>query len=346
MTRRVIIDCDPGVDDALALMLAHGSPELDVAAVTVVGGNQTLEKVTRNALALTEAIGLEAPVAAGAANPLERAPQTAGHVHGDSGLGQLVLAEPQTRLSEEHAVDLITRELLDSEPDSLTIIALGPLTNLALAAQKAPEIVERVHEIVLMGGAIADGNITPVAEFNVAVDPEAARIVFGAGWPVTMIGLDVTHRAVATLDVERSFAHLGTDAGQIAVDLIASYRASYQDNQDFSDPPCHDPVAVARVIRPELVTVRRAPIGIECSGELTTGMTVVDLRGPEDPDLPTAAATGLDVEGFWDLVVQATARIDVRAGALQAAEQRIPEMVETTEDAGDQAAHDHEETPR
>ncbi|MCT1601965.1 nucleoside hydrolase [Kocuria sp. p3-SID1433] len=331
--RRVIIDCDPGVDDALALMLAHGSPELEVAAVTVVGGNQTLKKVTRNALALTEAIGLEVPVAAGAADPLERQPQTAGHVHGDTGLGQLVLAEPQTQVSDEHAVDLIIREILAAEPGTLTLIALGPLTNLALAAQKAPEIVERVQEIVLMGGAIADGNITPVAEFNIAVDPEAARIVFAAGWPVTMVGLDVTHTAVATSEIERSFAELGTDAGRIAVDLISSYRAAYQDNQDFSDPPCHDPVAVAAVIRPELLTLRRAPIDIECSGELATGMTVVDLRGPEDPSLPTAAATALDVDGFWQLVLEATARLQVHDGALPEAERRIPEMVETS-DAG------------
>lgn len=342
MTRRVIIDCDPGVDDALALMLAHGSSELDVTAVTVVGGNQTLEKVTRNALALTEAIGLEAPVAAGAADPLERQPQTAGHVHGDTGLGQLVLAEPQAQLSDEHAVDLIIRELRAAEPGTLTLIALGPLTNLALAAQKAPEVVERVREVVLMGGAIADGNITPVAEFNIAVDPEAARIVFAAGWPVTMVGLDVTHQAVATQDVERSFADLGTDAGQIAVDLISSYRAAYQDNQDFSDPPCHDPVAVAAVIRPELLTLRRAPIDIECSGELTTGMTVVDRRGPEDPDLLTAAATGLDVDGFWKLVLEATARLQVREGALPEAQRRIPEMVETSDDGTQDTDDSHQ----
>lgn len=331
MTRRVIIDCDPGVDDALALLLAHGSPELEVAAVTVVGGNQTLEKVTRNALALAEAIGLDAPVAAGAAHPLERDPQTAGHVHGDTGLGLLELSEAQSQLSDEHAVDLIIREAMTSAPGTLTLIALGPLTNLALAVQKRPEIVGRLREVVLMGGAIAAGNITPVAEFNVAVDPEAARIVFAAGWPVTMVGLDVTHQALATPEVERSFAQLGTDAGQIAVDLISSYRAAYRDNQAFADPPCHDPVAVARVIRPDLLTVRRAPVAIECAGELTTGMTVVDLRGPEDPQCPTTVATGLEAEAFWELVVEAVARVEVRPGALLTAEQRLPDLVETTE---------------
>lgn len=332
MTRRVLIDCDPGVDDALALMLAHGSPELEVAAVTVVGGNQTLEKVTRNALALTEAIGLDVPVAAGAAHPLQREPRTAGHVHGDTGLGRLVLAEAGGALTEEHAVDLIIRTVLASAPGELTLIALGPLTNLALAAQKTPQIVGRVREVVLMGGAVAAGNITPVAEFNIAVDPEAARIVFAAGWPVTMVGLDVTHRALATEDVERSFGELGTEAGRIAVDLIGSYRAAYQDNHAFADPPCHDPVAVARVIRPDLVPTRRAPIGIECAGELTTGMTVVDLRAPEDPSCPTALATDVQAEDFWRLVLEAVSRIEVRPGARQVAEDRVEELVETTDE--------------
>lgn len=342
MTRRVLIDCDPGVDDALALMLAHGSPDLEVAAVTVVGGNQTLEKVTRNALALTEGIGMDVPVAAGAAHPMEREPRTAGHVHGESGLGGLVLAEPGSALTDEHAVDLIIRTVAESEPGQLTLIALGPLTNLALAARKAPQIVGRVHEVVLMGGAVAAGNITPVAEFNIAVDPEAARIVFAAGWPVTMVGLDVTHQALATREVERSFDELGTEAAEIAVDLIGSYRAAYRDNQAFADPPCHDPVAVARVIRPDLVPIRRAPIGIECAGELTTGMTVVDLRAPEEPGCPTAMATGLDAEGFWELVLEAVSRLEVRPGARQAAGARIEEMVETSDTADEtarEAAH-------
>lgn len=337
MTRRVLIDCDPGIDDALALMLAHGHPELEVAAVTVVGGNQSLEKVTRNALALAEAIGLDAPVAAGAARPLEREPRTAGHVHGDTGLGRLTLAEAQAQLSSEHAADLIVRLLREAEPGELTLIALGPLTNLALALHRDPEIVGRVREVVLMGGAVADGNITPVAEFNIAVDPEAARIVFAAGWPVTMVGLDVTHQAVATDAVERSFAQLDTEAGRIVVDLIRSYREAYQDNQAFADPPCHDPVALARVIRPALVEVRRAPVDVECSGELTTGMTVVDRRAPEDPQLPTAVATALDRDGFWALVLEAVGRLQVRDGARRVAGERAEQLAETSDTAAREA---------
>lgn len=306
MTRKVLIDCDPGVDDALALMLAHGSPDLDVLAVTTCGGNQTLEKVTRNALALADALGMDGvPVAAGAQRPLVREPLTAGHVHGDTGLGLVELPDPRHPLDDRHAVEVTAQTVLAYAPGEVTVIATGPLTNLALAIRQYPEIVDRVQEVVLMGGGANTGNLTPVAEFNIAVDPEAARAVFTAGWPVTMVGLDTTHQALATPEVEAQFAALGTGLGDIAVELIRSYRAAYKDNQAFENPPCHDPVAVARVIAPELVKVRRAPVDIELHGELTTGQTVVDLRGPEPEQCPTNVATELDHAGFWNLVVEA-----------------------------------------
>lgn len=306
MTRKVIIDCDPGVDDALALMLAHGSPELDVLAVTVCGGNQTLEKVTRNALSLADELGTDwIPVAAGAERPLVRDPLTAGHVHGDTGLGLVQLPEPRHPLDERHAVEVIAQTVLSNGPGEVTIIATGPLTNLALAIRQFPQLVEHTQEVVLMGGGVATGNLTPVAEFNIAVDPEAARAVFTAGWPVTMVGLDATHQALATPEIEARFAGLGTRLGDIAVELIRSYRDAYKHNQAFENPPCHDPVAVAQVIAPDLVPTRRAPVDVELHGELTTGQTVVDLRGPAPEDCPTAVATGLDHAGFWDLVVSA-----------------------------------------
>ncbi|MDO5617887.1 nucleoside hydrolase [Kocuria sp.] len=306
MTRKVLIDCDPGVDDALALMLAHGSPEIDVLAVTTCGGNQTLEKVTRNALSLADELGMDwIPVAAGAARPLVREPLTAGHVHGDTGLGLVELPDPQHTLDERHAVEVIAQTVLGQEPGEVTIIATGPLTNLALAIRQYPDIVEHVQEVVLMGGGVNTGNLTPVAEFNIAVDPEAARAVFTAGWPVTMVGLDTTHQALATPEVEAQFAALDTRLGDIAVELIRSYRDAYKNNQAFDNPPCHDPVAVARVIAPELVKVRRAPVDVELRGELTTGQTVVDLRSPEPQGCPTSVSTDLDHAGFWDLVVDA-----------------------------------------
>lgn len=310
MTSKVLIDCDPGVDDALALMLAHGNPELDVLAVTTCGGNQTLEKVTRNALCLADQLGLEwIPLAAGAKRPLVREPLTAGHVHGDSGLGRVDLPEPRHALDERHAVEVIAQVILDNAPHEVTIIATGPLTNLALAIRQYPQIINRVQEVVLMGGGVNTGNITPVAEFNIAVDPEAARVVFTAGWPVTMVGLDTTHQALATPEVEAGFAALGTPLGDMAVELIRSYRDAYRGNQAFENPPCHDPVAVARVINPQLVPTRRAPIDVELHGELTTGQTVVDLRGSATDDCSTSIATGLDHSGFWDLVLEAVANL-------------------------------------
>lgn len=306
MTRKVLIDCDPGVDDALALMLAQGSPELDVLAVTTCGGNQTLGKVTRNALSLADELGMHwIPVAAGAERPLVRQPLTAGHVHGDTGLGLVKLPDPQHALDERHAVEVVAQTVLAHDPGEVTIIATGPLTNLALAIRQYPQIVDRIREVVLMGGGVNTGNLTPVAEFNIAVDPEAARAVFTAGWPVTMVGLDTTHQALATPEVEAQFAGLGTRLGDLAVELIRSYRDAYKNNQAFENPPCHDPVAVARVIAPELVSVRRAPVDVELRGELTTGQTVVDLRGLEPEDCPTQVATGLDHSGFWHLVVDA-----------------------------------------
>lgn len=310
MTRKVLIDCDPGVDDALALMVAHGSPELDVVAVTTCGGNQTLEKVTRNALALADALGMDkVPVAAGAAHPLVREPLTAGHVHGDTGLGLVHLPEPRHTVATEHAVDVIAQAVESAQSGELTIIATGPLTNIALAARLYPQIVESVKEVVLMGGAITGGNITPVAEFNIAVDPEAAQAVFQAGWPVTMVGLDVTHQALATPEVEARFAQMGTPLGTMVVELIRSYRDAYQNDQAFQDPPCHDPVAVARVIAPELVTVRRASVEVELHGKLTAGQTVVDTRGLEPENSLTTVATSLDHAGFWDLVFDSVDRL-------------------------------------
>lgn len=310
MTRAILFDCDPGVDDALALMLAHGHPELDILAVTTCGGNQTVDKVTRNALALADLLGMDdVPVAAGAHRPLVREPLTAENIHGDTGLGVVKLPEPQHALDTRHAVDVIIQTVLSRPPQEITVIATGPLTNLALAIRQAPEIVARVRDVVLMGGAIHTGNVTPVAEFNIAVDPEAAQAVFNAGWPVTMVGLDVTHQALATPDVEAQFAALGTPFGDVAVELIHSYRHAYANDQAFVDPPCHDPVAVARVIAPELVTVRQAPVNVELHGELTTGQTIVDLRRPAPTECITSVATELDHTGFWQLVVNTVDRL-------------------------------------
>lgn len=310
MPRPIILDCDPGHDDAVALLLAHGSPEVELLAVTVVAGNQTLEKVTRNALAVAEVAGVTGvPVAAGADRPLVRERDHAPSIHGDSGMDGPVLPEPVTALDPRHAVDVIVETVMSREPGTVTLVPTGPLTNIALAVRREPRLVDRVRQVVLMGGACATGNWSPVAEFNIRSDPEAARIVLRAGWDVVMVGLDLTHQALATPDVVRRIAAVGTAPARFVGELLDFFTTSYRATMGFPAPPVHDPCAVAYVIDPTVMTVRRAPLDVELTGELTTGMTVADLRGPAPEGCRTAVALELDRERFWDLVVDALERI-------------------------------------
>jgi purine nucleosidase len=308
--RKIILDCDPGHDDAIALLLAHGSPGIELLAVTTVAGNQTLDKVTRNALAVAQVGGLTGvPFAAGCARPLLRAPRVAGDIHGESGLDGPVLPEPQTTLDPRHAVDLIVDTVLAHPPGTVTLVPVGPLTNIALAVRREPRIVERVAEVVLMGGAYGVGNVTAVSEFNIACDPEAAQIVFRQPWPLTMVGLDLTHQALATPEVVARIAALDTAPGRFVAELLAFFGASYASVHGFAAPPVHDPCAVAFVIDPDVLTTRRAPLDVELHGTLTAGMTVADLRASEPADCHTRVAVTLDRDRFWDLVVDALARL-------------------------------------
>lgn len=308
--RRIILDCDPGHDDALAILLAHGSPAVELVAVTTVSGNQTLEKVTENARAVAAVAGMTAvPLAAGMHRPLVREIEPAPSIHGDSGLDGPALPRERPALDPRHAVDLIIEEVMTAPPGSITLVPVGPLTNIAMAARREPRIVDRVREVVLMGGGVRGGNWTAAAEFNVLVDPEAAHIVVTAGWEVTMVGLDVTHQALATEAVVERFRALDSAAGRFCLDLLDFFAASYRDAQGFDSPPVHDPVAVAAVIDPSILTLLRAPLGIELRGEHTLGMTVADLRAPAPEGCRTSVATGIDVDRFWDLVLDAVARI-------------------------------------
>jgi len=308
--RRIIIDCDPGHDDAIAIMLAHGSPAIDLLAITTVGGNQTLDKVTHNARVVATVCGMTGvPIAAGSAVPLVRPPMTARHIHGETGLDGPVLPEPTVPLHDRHAVDLIIDTVMGSEPGTITLVPTAPLTNIALAIRKQPAIVDRVAEVVLMGGGYSKGNVTPAAEFNVAVDPEAAHMVFAAPWKVTMVGLDLTHQALATSEVRQRFSALDSTAGQFVVDILDFFAGSYRADQGFDAPPVHDPCAVARVIDPSVMTVQPAHVQIELAGRLTTGMTVTDFRGRNGAALDTDVAVTLDVDRFWNLVVDAVSAI-------------------------------------
>jgi purine nucleosidase len=310
MAAKIILDCDPGHDDAVALLLAWGNPEIELLAVTTVAGNQTLEKVTRNALSVARVAGIAGvPFAAGADRPLLREVQVAEGVHGESGLDGPVLPEPTIELDPRHGVDLIIDTVMAHEPGTVTLVPTGALTNIALAARKEPRIIERVKEIVLMGGGVHEGNWSPVAEFNIVVDPEAAQIVFSAGWKVVMVGLDVTHQALATPAVRERVLALGTSPARFVDELMDFFTKAYEDNQGFDAPPVHDPCAVAYVIDPSIVTTVNAPIEVETTGRLTTGMTVVDLRSPAPAGCPTWAGLDLDAERFWDLVLDALERI-------------------------------------
>ena len=310
MQRKILLDCDPGHDDAVAMMLAWGNPSIELLGITTVGGNQTLDKVTRNALSVATVVGMhDVPIAAGCRLPLVRPVEIAPDVHGDSGLDGVELPEPAVELDPRHGVDLIIETIMSNEPGTVTLVPTGPLTNIAMAARKEPRIVERVQEIVLMGGGYHVGNWSPVAEFNIKVDPEAAHIVFNEKWPIVMVGLDLTHQALATDEVAERIAAVPGSLSQFTLGLFTFFRKAYQDAQGFEFPPVHDPCTLAYLIDPTIVETVKVPLDVELNGSLTTGMTVADFRAPAPEDCHTKVATRLDAPQFWGLVVDAIDRI-------------------------------------
>jgi len=310
MARKIILDCDPGLDDTVAILLAHGNPNIELLAVTTVVGNQTLDKVTRNARAVAEIAQIKGvPFAAGCARPLVREVETAGDIHGETGFGSVKIPEHlSVELDKRHAAQLIIDLVMSHEPKTVTLVPIGGLTNIALAARLEPRIVERVQEVVLMGGAYHTGNRSACTEFNIMIDPEAAHIVFNEKWQLTMVGLDLTHQALATPPVMEKIAAVGTKPAKMVSDLLDFYKAMYN-RIGFEHPAVHDPCAVAYLIDPTVFTTRRCPIDIELCGKLTTGMTVADLRGPAPADCHTQVAVKLDFDKFWGLVVDALQRI-------------------------------------
>ena len=310
MQRKILLDCDPGHDDAVAMMLAWGNPSIELLGVTTVGGNQTLDKVTRNALSVATVVVMhDVPIAAGCRLPLVRPVEIAPDVHGDSGLDGVELPEPAVELDPRHGVDLIIETIMSNEPGTVTLVPTGPLTNIAMAARKEPRIVERVQEVVLMGGGYHVGNWSPVAEFNIKVDPEAAHIVFNEKWPIVMVGLDLTHQALATDEVAERIAAVPGSVSQFTLGLFTFFRKAYQDAQGFEFPPVHDPCTLAYLIDPTIVETVKVPVDVELNGSLTTGMTVADFRAPAPEDCHTKVATRLDAPRFWGLVVDAIDRI-------------------------------------
>jgi pyrimidine-specific ribonucleoside hydrolase len=293
----LILDCDPGHDDAIALLLALASPEAKLVGVTTVAGNQTLEKTTANALRLLEFAGRsDVPVAAGAERPLVRERNVAANVHGESGLDGPDLPPATGAPLAQHAVDYLAENVAGR-----TLVATGPLTNVGLLLSLHP--AARPERIVLMGGAIGEGNTTPAAEFNIWADPEAARLVFESGIDVTMVGLDVTHRAIVTPAVAEELRGAGR-AGKLVAELVDFYSRFHRGRYpELGGSPMHDPVALAYALRPELLEVREARIEVDCAWGAGRGRTNVDFRG-RGGAVNAKVAVGIDSEAFIRLLVE------------------------------------------
>jgi inosine-uridine nucleoside N-ribohydrolase len=304
----IVLDCDPGHDDAIALLLALASPEIQVLGVTTVVGNQTLEKTTHNALKVLELAGREdVPVAAGATRPLVREARVASEVHGESGLDGPNLPEPRSAPLAEGAVDFLARTLAES-PGPVTLVPVGPLTNIGELVGERPDVLPKVERIVLMGGAIELGNVTPAAEFNIWTDPEAAARVFASGLDVTMVGLDVTHRALILPEHAERLRSAGRVGGAVA-ELLEFYGRFHRRIYDFPGSPVHDAVAVAHVIRPGILETAERNVEIECESALCRGRTVVDLWRRTDRRANAHVAVGIDSDWFVELLLERLARL-------------------------------------
>jgi purine nucleosidase len=331
VAQKIILDCDPGIDDALAIAFAAGCPDLDLLGITTVAGNVGLPLTTANAQRVAEFVGIgDTPVTPGAAAPLLRDPIDARLIHGDSGLGGAQLPDPVSRPAGGHAIDYLI-DTIQAAPGEITLVATGPLTNIALAVHREPRLVTQVRDFVIMGGSASRGNVTPAAEFNIAADPEAAAITFHAGWTVTMVGLDVTLQARATAAVRDRMRPLGTLASQLLLPALERYAsdadplaaaagasgasgaagAAGASEADGAGPAVHDVLAVAHVTAPTLLGLVPARVEVETAGRWTAGMTVTDFRAAED-ERNALVATAIDVRGFWDLVLESYGRVSRR----------------------------------
>lgn len=305
----VIIDCDPGHDDAFALWLALGSDGVEVRAITAVGGNVALEHTAYNARVVLDIAGVhDVPVAAGAAGPLQRELETAEFIHGENGLGGPALPKPSFELDERDAQALMV-DVLESSAEPVAIIATGPLTNIAILLRDRPDLLPRIREVIWMGGSTERGNVTPYAEFNSWVDPEAVDLVVRSGVRFTMVGLNVTHRALLTPAVRQRIAAIGNTTARFGDELMEFFNRTNEDVYGMADGPLHDPVAVAVLTHPEVVTLVHTRLDVELTGTETSGATSVDFDGMNERPANAWVATELDVEAFWDAVASAVARL-------------------------------------
>ncbi|WP_342236719.1 nucleoside hydrolase [Inquilinus sp. OTU3971] len=317
-TRRIIIDTDPGQDDAIAILLAMGSPELEIAGLTTVAGNVPLHLTTANALKLCELAGrTDIPVVQGSIRPLVRPLVTAEAVHGKTGLDGSGLPDPATRPVSGHAVDWIVDTIMAAPEGTYTLCPLGPLTNIAAALVREPKIAPRIREIVFMGGGFFEGgNTTPAAEFNIYVDPHAAHVVLTSGIRLTMVPLDVTHKALTSRAWLDKVAALGTPAAKSVHGMLSFYERFDMDRYGIAGAPLHDPCVIAYLLKPELFGGRDCHVAVELAGEHTLGMTVVDWwdmaakwNRPDAKPKNCRVLRDIDADGFFELIYQALRRL-------------------------------------
>lgn len=309
--RKIIIDTDPGQDDAVAILLALASPELDVLAITAVAGNVPLSLTQKNARKICELAGrTDIPVYAGADRPITRSLVTAEHVHGRTGLDGPDLPEPSMPLQEKHAVDYLVETIMNEPDSAVTLCVLGPLTNIALAMIREPALSGRISEIVLMGGGYFEqGNVTPSAEFNIYVDPQAADVVFRSGVPIVMMPLDVTHKALTTNARVAAIRELGTPVAVATAELLDFFDRYDEEKYGTDGGPLHDPCVIAYLLKPDLFSGRQCNVEIETASELTMGATVVDWWGITDRPKNALVMRDIDADGFFALLTERLARL-------------------------------------
>lgn len=309
----LIIDCDPGIDDAVALLLALASDEFEILGITTVAGNVTVETTQTNARCICELGGKpDVKVFAGCPRPMLREPIVADHVHGANGLAGVTFPEPQMPLQGQHGVDFMIEALVNTT-DKIAIATLGPLTNLAIALIKAPHIVDSIDRVVMMGGALGAGNVTSSAEFNLYADPHAAQVVFQAGsdqdLDLTLITLDVTHQAIATPERRAALAALDNDVGTTVAQMLGNYGVREQQEMRFAGPPLHDPCVIAYLLKPELFEVQRCFAAVETQSALTQGRVAVDRTGESGQPANVAIAQSIDADGFYALLTERLAKL-------------------------------------
>ncbi len=309
--QKIILDTDPGQDDALAILLALGSgEEIDLLGITTVAGNVPLALTTPNAMKICELAGRrDVKIYAGCARPILRPLVTAEYVHGKTGLDGAEFPDPTMPLQDRHAVDFIVDTLMMHKPGSVTLCPIGPLTNIALAMVKVPAIIPRIKEIVLMGGAMSHGNVTPAAEFNIYVDPHAARVVFEGGVPLTMMGLDVTHRALVNEERLAAISAVGSPVAVAVTGLLDFFNRFDRERYDIPGAPLHDPCVIAYLLRPELFQGKACHVAVETDSEVTMGATMVDWWGSLNHQATATVIDQIDAEGFFALLTERLARL-------------------------------------